>query len=170
MSIDECIYSFAELAESVLPKHLGTLRSAMVTPRLLKEFCTAGIGVRTLLKRVGRTTDFSGCYVLLRENKPFYIGISRGVVARLRQHGVGRTHFDASLAYRMACKKVDHELTRDAAMRDATFIKAFNQAKQMLRESSVAYVEITNPLELYVFEPYCAMELDTSEWNTFRTH
>jgi hypothetical protein len=35
-------------------------------------------------------------------------------------------------------------------------------------------VKIDNPLELYLFEPYCALELDTrfeaGGWNTFETH
>ena len=35
---------------------------------------------------------------------------------------------------------------------------------------SVAFIEIENPLELYVFEAFAAMTLGTHEWNTFRTH
>jgi len=39
---------------------------------------------------------------------------------------------------------------------------------------ATAFVEIANPLELYLFEAYCAMELstgsDTGAWNTFLTH
>jgi hypothetical protein len=126
--------------------------------------------VKTILARLGRSHDLSGCYVLLHEGKPFYVGISRGVVGRLRQHGMGTTHFDASLAYRMACEKVHHEMTRAEAMRNPSFRAAFNDAQQLLRGCSVAFVEITNPLELYLFEAYCAMELDTAEWNTFATH
>jgi hypothetical protein len=30
--------------------------------------------------------------------------------------------------------------------------------------------EIANPLELYIFEAYAAMEFSTAHWNTFRTH
>jgi hypothetical protein len=123
-----------------------------------------------MLGRLGRDRDFSGCYVLMRDRKPFYVGISRGVVGRLRQHGKGTTHFDASLAYRMACEKMPHELTRDEAMKDPDFRRAFDEAQTLIRHSSVAFVEISNPLELYLFEAYCAIELDTSEWNTFRTH
>ncbi len=107
---------------------------------------------------------------MLMQEKPFYVGISRGVVGRLRQHGKGSTHFDASLAYRMACEKVHHEMTRDEAMKDPTFRQAFDGAQQLLRDSNVAFVEIANPLELYLFEVYCAMELNTCEWNTFETH
>ena len=146
------------------------MHAALQKSHELKDFCTPGIGVKTILRRLRRTTDFSGCYVLTREEKPFYVGISRTVVSRLRQHGMGKTHFDASLAYRMACEKAPHESTRDQAMKDPKFQKEFQEAQRLLHESSVAFIEIVNPLELYLFEPYCAIELNTSEWNTFRTH
>ncbi len=146
------------------------IRVAMENSRPLAEFCVAGVGVKTIVRRLGKQDDFSGCYVLLRDGKPFYVGISRGVAARLRQHGRGTTHFDASLAYRMACEKVPHHTTRAAAMEDPVFRDAFDEAKQLLIGSSVAFIEIPNALELYLFEAFCAMELDTHEWNTFRTH
>jgi hypothetical protein len=149
---------------------MDQLRNAMEEPRGLAEFCSAGVGIKTMLKRLGRDRDFSGCYVLMRDRQPFYVGISRGVVGRLRQHGKGTTHLDASLAYRMACGKAPHELTRDEAMKDPSFRRAFDEAQALLRDSSVAFVEIENSLELYFFEAYCAMALDTWEWNTFRTH
>lgn len=168
--IDACTSTFTELAEVALPRYMARLREAMAKPRSLAEFCSAGVGIKTMLKRLERGHDFSGCYVLLRDRKPFYVGISRGVVGRLQQHGKGSTHFDASLAYRMACEKVPHELTRDEAMEKPDFHQAFDEAQALLRNSSVAFVEIDNPLELYLFEAYCAMELDTCEWNTFRTH
>jgi hypothetical protein len=98
------------------------------------------------------------------------IGISRGVIARLRQHGTGSTHFDASLAYSMARHKVPHKLTRSAAMKNPTFRQAFEEAQRLLISCRVAFIEIQNSLELYLFEAYCAMEFDTCKWNTFRTH
>jgi hypothetical protein len=55
-------------------------------------------------------------------------------------------------------------------MGDAVFQDEFMKAQQYLRELSVAFIEIDNPLELYVFEAYASMALETSEWNTFRTH
>lgn len=146
------------------------LRDAMRKPHSLTEFCVSGDGVKTILLRLGRTSDFSGCYMLTRDGNAFYVGISRGVIGRLRQHGTGKTHFDASLAYRMACEKVPHKMTRDAAMKNAEFQKEFQDAQRLLHDSSVAFIEIENHLELYLFEAYCAMELDTSKWNTFRTH
>ncbi len=46
----------------------------------------------------------------------------------------------------------------------------FDAAQTRLRAMHVAFIKIQNDLEIYLFEAYCAMELDTSVWNTFRTH
>jgi hypothetical protein len=70
----------------------------------------------------------------------------------------------------MATDKTGHTMKRADAMKDAAFMQAFNEAQALLRDCSVAFIEIDNSLELYLFEAYCAMELDTCEWNTFRTH
>jgi hypothetical protein len=170
MPIDGCTNTFIKMARTVLPNYMKAMSVAMRHPRPLTEFCTRGLGVKTIAKQLGRQGDLSGCYVLLRNGNPFYVGISRGVIARLRQHGTGVTHFDASLAYRMAYDRVPHKTTRAAAMKDPAFRRAFEEAKRRLIGSSVALIEIANPLELYLFEAYCAMKLDTCKWNTFRTH
>lgn len=170
MAIDECTRTFVELATNALPRFMEAMRADMKNPRSLSEFCKPGIGVKSIARWLGKQNDFSGCYVLLHEESPFYVGISRVVIARLRQHGTGKTHFDASLAYRMACDKIEHDFTRNEAMKDPEFRRAFAEAQELLEGSSVAFVEIDNPLELYLFEPYCAMELDTNKWNSFRTH
>lgn len=170
MAIDGCAASFAELAGTLLPRYMVDMRSALERSMPLAEFCMAGVGVRSILKGLHKTEDFADCYVLTKGHRPFYVGISRGVVARLRQHGTGRSHFDASLAYRMALERAPHKLTRSAAMKHSPFRDAFDQAKRLLMGSYVAFIEIPNPLELYLFEAYCAMALDTCKWNTFRTH
>jgi predicted GIY-YIG superfamily endonuclease len=113
----------------------------------------------------------------MQEGRPMYVGISRGVVSRLRQHCNGTSHFSATLAYSVAKRKISqssagksHGVTRDAAMKDAAVRKAFDAARQLLRSGSVAFIEIANAVELHLFEVYAAIELDTGEWNTFRTH
>lgn len=170
MAIDACTSTFTEMAASILPSDMARLRAALAAPVPMSSFCKQGVGVKSILSGLRRSSDFSGCYVLLHEGKPFYVGISRTVVQRIRQHVTGNTHFDASLAYRMAAGKTGHEMKRADAMQDPTFRTAFDQAKALLKDCSVAFIDIDNPLELYLFEAYCAMELDTCEWNTFRTH
>ena len=136
----------------------------------MSEFCVSGVGVKTIAKRIGEPDDFSGCYVFVKNTSPFYVGISRGVIARVRQHVRGTTHSDASLAYNLAKRNATHKVTRTAAMKTRTFAQAFKEAKQFLTGCKVAFVKIENPLKLYLFEAYCAMELNTFECNTFRTH
>jgi hypothetical protein len=170
MPIDACTSTFAEMAAKVLPGDMVRLRAALAMPVPMSSFCEDGFGVKSIVANLRRSADFSGCYVLLREGKPFYVGISRTVIQRLRQHVTGKTHFDASLVYLMATDKTGHKMKRAAAMLDPAFRAAFDQAKTLLRDCSVAFIDIDNPLELYLFEAYCAMELDTCEWNTFRTH
>jgi predicted GIY-YIG superfamily endonuclease len=136
----------------------------------MAELGVNGVGPKAILSRLGRKQDFSGCYVLFDKSKPIYVGISRSVMQRLLQHVKGKTHFDASLAYRIACKKHPHAMERNEAMTAPAFQKKFEQAKSYLKSLDVAFIEIQNDLESYLFEVYCAMELDTHEWNTFRTH
>lgn len=170
MAIDDCNSSFAEMAAVILPADMARLRLALAAPQPMSLFCKPRFGVQSILSQLQRKHDFSGCYVLLREDKPFYVGISRTLIQRLQQHVKGKTHFDASLAYLMATDKTGHEMNRAHAMQDSVFREAFCEAQALLRGCDVAFIEIVNPLELYLFEVYCAMELDTCEWNTFRTH
>ena len=170
MPIDSCGRTFQQMTDKFLPEYMTALRNSISNPSKMSLFCERGVGVKSILSTLGRSNDFSGCYVLLKDGQPFYVGISRTVVQRLQQHVKGNTHFDASLAYRMATNKFPHELTRNEAMADTEFREHFDIARTFLQNSSVAFIEIDNPLELYLFEAYCAMELDTCEWNTFKTH
>lgn len=170
MYIDDCRHTFEHLAAHVLPAHMGRLREAMVTPWPATLFASPGQGAKALARKLGLGGDFSGCYALIDHHRPIYVGISRGVLSRIRQHMLGRTHFDASLAYRVAQRRRPAKGRRSANMEDAEFRAAFAGAQEYLRTLQVAAVQIENSLELYVFEAYAAMELGTSEWNSFRTH
>lgn len=170
MPIDDCPHDFTALAATVLPEVMSVLRKRMESPIQMAEFGEKGIGAKTLLRKHGHERDFAGCYVFLEDTKPIYVGISRTVFQRLLQHVKGTTHFDASLAYRIAVVEQEHRHTRSRRMENKEFRKLFNDAQSYLKKMTVAYVEIENSLVLYVFEAYCAMALDTHQWNTFRTH
>lgn len=86
MHIDQCKHTFEELASKVLPGHMERLNQAIAAPRAAAQFADRDIGPRTLAKRFGHGEDFSGCYVLLDGKVPMYVGISRSVLSRLRQH------------------------------------------------------------------------------------
>lgn len=170
MTIDDCKHSFEGLVRKVLPGYLKRLRRAMRSPWQATKLAKLGVGPKTFAKSVGFKNDFSGCYVFMRGTRPIYVGISRSVLARIRQHLRSRSHFDANLAYSMAKKKRPTRGRRGDVMKNPSFRRVFFKAQRYLNRSKVATVEIENPLELYVFEAYAAMRLKTSKWNTFRTH
>lgn len=45
--------------------------------------------------------DFKGLYVFLHNNKPFYVGISKAVIERIRQHVKGSSLASSTLAYKI---------------------------------------------------------------------
>ena len=140
------------------------------SPIQMSMFAEKGVGKATALIKLGIKKDFSGCYVLIENKSPLYVGISRAIISRLIQHVKGTSHFDATLAYRMANKKIKHKLSRNDSMQTAEMKKQFERAKIRISKMDVAFIEIKNDIEIYLFEAYCAMELDTKNWNTFVTH
>ena len=154
----------------MLPLYMEEMRGKIASPIHMSMFAKKGVGKATALKMLNLQKDFPGCYVLIEKKVPIYVGISRGVIQRLIQHVKGRTHYDATLAYRLASENKIHGLQREAAMRDPEFKNEFNRAKDYLKSLDVAFIEIENDLELYLFEVYCSMDLKTVKWNTFRTH
>ena len=170
MPIDECKHTFLELTATVLPAHMRRLREALGRPVQASVFAQTKQGPSAIAKQLQLPSDFAGCYIFMENARPIYAGISRKVLSRIRQHLCGKTHFDASLAYRMAKREMSTRLKRGEAMQDPAFKKVFDERQVHLRGLYVAFIPIENDLEIYLFEAFCAMELDTWEWNTFRTH
>ena len=174
MPIDGCEHSFHELANEVLPGYMSTLRVKMANSIPMSKFGVKGMGPVALQRQLELHKDPSACYVLMDEGRPIYVGISKGVITRLRDHVLGSDQYVATLAYKMAATKYPHGVTASEAMRDPEFHLRFLERREYVMSLNTTWVEIANPFELYLFEPYCAMELgtgfDTGGWNTFATH
>lgn len=173
MPINDCTKNYQYLVETEFPRYMRKLEEPSKVP--LKQFGNKGWGVTRLIKELDLQSDFKGCYVMFEKTEPVYVGISKCVISRLIQHVRGNTHFAATLAYRIANKGFekefpDNKLSREEAMKNPSFIDLFTSAKERIKGMDVIFVEIKNPLELYIFEPYCAMKFNTDEWNTFETH
>lgn len=172
--IDGCNRSFEELAHEVLPRYMNVLRQRMESPLRMADFAVKGVGPVTLQRHLGLDEDPRACYVLLEDQRPVYVGISKQVLTRLRGHVLGPDHLTATLVYRIASFRHPHNLTANEAMADAVFRSRFESVREYVLSLMVAFIEINNPLELYLFEPYCALELNTGfeagGWNTFETH
>lgn len=70
----------------------------------------------------------------------------------------------------MATHKFVSNFSRSKNMQNEDFLHHFNMSKEHIQQSDFSFVKIENDLVMYLFEAYCAMELDTCMWNTFRTH
>jgi hypothetical protein len=84
MAIDGCQRKLIELTLHEMPRNLRLLREA--EPKSMDSFCVQGREFASLRFELGKLADFSGCYVLFDGSVPIYVGISRKVIARLRQH------------------------------------------------------------------------------------
>jgi hypothetical protein len=116
-------------------------------------------------------SDFKGLYVFLHDNTPFYIGISKGVIGRILQHVKGTNHNSAPLAYNIAVKQSEF-LTKEkylGSRNDFDFKKEAKPVQEFLLNQQIAFLNIENDEELYLFEVYCSMKFST-DLNKFETH
>jgi hypothetical protein len=97
------------------------------------------------------------------KTNPVYVGISRTICRRLKQHGWGKRHNQCSFAYRQ---------TRDENPNiDRKTIKkiSLELAKNHIRNYRVWIVPIENYYDMYFLEVALAGILRT-KWNIFRKH
>lgn len=137
------------------------------------------------LKNIGFTPKnlkyFKGVYVFYCEKKQMieYIGISRKIKDRLRQHAYFSHPNSASLAYLMLKKKYakkDWKRPEDWNKKYFSEIGIKDKFKDEVREFQakilsyiVTFVEFDNDFEMALFEIYASIKLQTY-WNTFVTH
>jgi predicted GIY-YIG superfamily endonuclease len=140
----------------VFPKLFDALIDALKQPLVLGS----------VLDERAPVSEGAGCYVVLEGDKPIYVGIARNIRRRLRDHLSGDPS-RANLAVRITAKRLGVTLSRIKKHPD--FNEEFQKSCDLLKGFYVGWVDIENPLEMYIFEPYCAMKLDTHEFNFFDT-
>lgn len=111
--------------------------------------------------------EFKGLYIFGEEQNgkviPVYIGISRTVFRRLRQHGWGKNHNQCSLAY-LKTSLNSKEITRKNVINEDML-----PAKAIIQNYKVVLIPIPNDYDLYFLEVALAGKFKT-KWNSFRTH
>lgn len=111
--------------------------------------------------------EFKGLYIFGEEQNgrviPIYVGISRTVFRRLRQHTFGKNHNQCSLAY-LKTKQWNTEITRENVTNEDML-----PAKKIIQNYNVALVPVQNDYDLYFLEVALAGIFRT-KWNSFKTH
>lgn len=106
---------------------------------------------------------FQGLYIFSIKGEPIYIGISRNVFERIKQHVFGKTHYSASLAYRIEKEEVGHEGRRKE-------LEGLTNRQEKLREDlRINVIPIKDAYEMYWLEVTLAGMLGTKH-NEFETH
>jgi len=166
---------FEEICRDRLPEYLDALCERVVRPFPLSQITVAGVGEKTAISMITEAfgmplSDFPGAYVLIENGSPIHVGISKHVVGRLVQHLKGKTHFSASLAYKMAVMDTSVSGRRSDNMNDPSFMDRFRVSQERIGRCGVAVIEIDDPIELYLFEVFASLEIRTLHYNHFETH
>lgn len=181
---DETIPAFEEILDSIKNKLGKTDGKLYCFSDLYSEKGNEWIKITSglseeILKHLDRKKDFKGLYILTYEDgKVQYVGISKNVLLRIKQHFVSNSHYSASLVYLMALK--EHEKRKQVKnknykykdlRKDLPNFKNFRKNhQQIMRERwKISFVPESDGFHLHVLEAYAACELK-AKWNSFQTH
>ena len=116
-----------------------------------------------------------GIYVFYENGRPIYVGRSRNLTQRFRQHHQQSSrHNSATFAFMISKKDaeksgVDIKRSREELQNDPVFIPIFIKAKKRVSEMHVQVIQMDDPIEQTLFEVYAALELKTKH-NSWDTH
>tara|TARA_R110000868_G_scaffold107058_2_gene293047 strand:+ start:1273 stop:1878 length:606 start_codon:yes stop_codon:yes gene_type:complete len=142
------------------------------TKKLIEDGRIQKNWLRKYKTKSGKTkTDFKGLYVFLIDKTPFYVGISKGVIGRVIQHIKGHNHNTSSLAYKIGLKRFEllSGNKYKGSRKELNFKTEVEPVKDFLSRQKIAWLNIDNDEELFLFEVYCSMKLRTI-LNDFETH
>lgn len=123
----------------------------------------------------GFIPEIAGIY-LFSDSKPVYVGQTRNLRARLRNHTAAKaTENQASFAFLIGKAEaetagIDLERARKVLEADPHFAEHFRQAKARVAGMNIRWIELEDPIERTLFEIYAALALDTVAFNSFETH
>lgn len=142
--------------------------------RDIAKFNELGYTPNSYLKSNNKSTEdneFKGLYIFGEEVNckiiPVYIGISRTVFRRLKQHAWGKKHNECTLAYLKTKEKGKNENIEIG--RSTVTNEDMLPAKEIIQNYKVVLVPEKNDYDLYFLEVALAGKFKT-KWNSFRTH
>jgi len=119
-----------------------------------------------------KKNEVKGIYVFYQDDQPVYVGMSRKLLRRLKNHFIGKSHFEASLVYLISRHKHDSlNGTYKGNRKDLKFFIKDRESIQseMIKNWSISILPIDNNYQMYLTEFLLACHLK-SKWNTFETH
>ena len=157
-----------------LPSRAAHFESVIASlPSRLAELQAAPSARRANHPSIPRT---AGIYLLTEGGLPIYVGQTRNLRERLRQHTIPSARENqASFAFRLAMTEAETRgLIVTGTRRDrethVDLAALFLAAKRRVAEMDVQFIEMADPIERTIFEVYAALFLGTETHNLFETH
>lgn len=126
------------------------------------------------LSGLGAVPPKPGVYLISEGDSPLYVGRTRNLRQRFRNHTSGRPE-QSAFAFRLARKDSGHLKatykpvgSRKHLMQDPSFRSAFEQNIKRIKAMNARFVVIDCPLMQHIFEAYAAVSLRTPH-NEFTT-
>ena len=118
-----------------------------------------------------------GIYLFSEGPNPIYVGQTRNLQQRLRQHTSPSSKensapfaFNLALAEAQENPSIDTNGTRKATAAQPEFDTLFRAARERVAQMNVQVIELDDPVTRTVFEVYAARVLGTDEFNLWETH
>jgi hypothetical protein len=118
----------------------------------------------------------AGIYLFSKEDEALYVGQTRNLRARLRNHTnpLSREN-QASFAFLVAKTEaekagIDLRRTRKVLEADEAFADHLRAAKLGVASMHVQFIELDGAIERTLFEVYASLALNTLLYNSFETH
>lgn len=145
-------------------QYLGAVRQAY------HELMSAPLGPASEQPDVPTT---GGIYVFYEQGQPIYVGRTRNLRRRLRQHShPGSTHYSASFAFLIARRQAAlPEFPKKTRQQVAELLDSlFSLCRQRVSYMQVRWVRAEDPVIQSLLEVYAAVMLRTTEhYNSFQT-
>lgn len=145
--------TFEDYTKDVLPGKFEEFKSMIGRAFRVKDLFGRGQGEKSILKKIGRISDFKGVYAFIDEGEVIYVGTSEKVINRLSYQVKGYTKYQAHLAWELA-------KANDLYINKKRKIPNLDKAKSMIMNMKVLFMEITSPIERHLFEIYSCMHFD----------
>ncbi len=118
-----------------------------------------------------------GIYLFSEGPNPIYVGQTRNLQQRLRQHTSPSSKensapfaFNVALAEAQENPSIDTSGTRKSTAAQPEFDALFRAARERVARMNVQVIELDDPVTRTVFEVYAARVLGTDEFNLWETH
>lgn len=129
-----------------------------------------------ITKRDLKDAPDQGIYVFYEDGTPIYVGRSRRLKTRLREHSQQSSgHTSATFAFNLAKKRakelgIEINKRRKDLQDDHDFSPIYKETKDRVSKMPIKAIGIEDPITQTLFEVYASLELRTTEQNEWRTH